>query len=77
MEKVKVEVDIIRKITYEFTVETVLDEYGNPDISKTEEAAAEAYEKAVDDGTIGDYYSDDDFDFDIGDIVVEDEYGDE
>jgi len=73
MKTVKVEVDIVRKVLYEFTVETVLDKYGDPDEEETTKRAAELYEQALDNGTLGDYYADDDYEYHIGDIVVDDE----
>ena len=71
---VKVEIDVVRKILYEFTVETVLDKYGDPDEEETKRRAAELYEQALDNGTLGDHYSDDDYEYNIGDIVEDDEY---
>ena len=64
MDKIKVEVDIIRKVIYEFTIDAVLDEYGDVDIEETKVKAAEAYEQALEDGSLTEHYSDEDYDDD-------------
>lgn len=67
--QIRVEVDVIRKRVYEFTVDAVLDEYGGIDHNLTSIKAAEEYEKAYESGALEMYYSDEDFEYEIGDIV--------
>ena len=67
--KVKVEVDIIRKTIFEFTVEAVLDSDGDIDIEATKEKAYKEYEKAYNNGTLQEHYSDEDLEYEIGDEV--------
>lgn len=63
----QVEVDVIRKTIYEFTVEPVLDEYGKVDKHATSIKVAELYEQALEDGTLQDHYFDEDYDYEMGD----------
>lgn len=74
MKTVKVEVDIIRKVIYEFTIDAVLDEYGDIDLEETKVKAAEVYEQALEDGSLAEHYSDEDYEYEIGDEVADDEY---
>lgn len=74
MDKIKVEVDIIRKSIFEFTVDAVFTPDGDLDEEAVKIKAAEAYEKAEEDGSLYDHFYSDDFEYDVGDQVVDDEY---
>ena len=65
----KVPVSILKKTLYEFTVEAVIGSTGEIDIEATEEKASEVYEKALNDGTLENHYSDEDYEYEIGDIM--------
>ena len=70
MNKVKVEVDVIRKTTFEFVVDAVLDSDGDIDVEKTKEKAYEAYCKAEEDNTLHNHFGDEDLEYEIGDEVT-------
>ena len=69
MDKIKVEVDIIRKSIFEFTVDAVLTPDGNIDEDATKLKASDAYDEAFENGSLQDHFSDEDYEFEIGDIV--------
>ena len=71
MSKVKVEVDVIRKTTFEFVIDAVLDSDGDIDIEKTKENAYEAYCKAEENNTLHNHFYDEDLEFDIGDEIID------
>ena len=64
----KVNVELIRKETFHFEVEAVLDSNGNIDEEATKEKAYEAYSKAIDKECLRNYF--DDVDLEYGDIEV-------
>lgn len=66
---VKVEVDVIRKTTFEFTVEAVLDSDGDIDVEATKEKAYKEYEKSLNNNTLHNHFYDEDLEYEIGDEV--------